>query len=267
MFSANLSDPQEKKDFDDSIDLLIKAVSEKSIKARGYRASTCYAMNNHRGKVSQIHEREQFDGLCKVLNALLDGCDRESADVASAKMVMMLAQTFYCVQEEGEDKDDRSKRIYPKDHLCSHPIWLDEDFWTQALFQCVTDSLSNSGVVMRVKVKKSSAPKGNKMKWHDLRPMDRVDAAAQVHAVIFAQLGALAHSMVEFGCEVDKACHFVRRLSVRHQLPLSQRAMLLAHLREKMNLGESMKVEMETKTDSKNLKSESYEDYNGKSEI
>jgi hypothetical protein len=160
----------------------------------------------------------------------MDGRDREPADVANAKMVMMLAQTFYFLDSDSQQSEDRSNRIYPKDKLCSHPIWLDEDFWVQALFQCVTDSLSNSGVIMRVRVKKSVATKGNKMKWHDLRPIDRVDAAAQVHAVIFSQLGALAHSMVEFGCSVKKACQFVRRLSVRHQLPLSQRAMLLNHL-------------------------------------
>jgi hypothetical protein len=236
IFGAKLDDVEEKERFDKCVELLTRAVGEKSVKARGYRASSCYAMNNHRGKVTQLQNEEQLKGLCIVLNALLDGCDRESADVASAKMVMMLAQTFYIV--EGDVKsEDRTKRIYPKDRLCSHRIWLDEDFWVQALFQCVTDSLSNSGVIMRVRVKKSETNKGNKMKWHDLRPIDRVDAAAQVHAVIFAQLGALSHSMVEFGCKVEKACHFVRRLSVRHQLPLAQRAMLLAHLR-KSNKGE-----------------------------
>lgn len=231
LFGAKTDDAEEKERFDKSVELLTRAVGEKSVKARGYRASSCYAMNNHRGKVTQLQNEQQLNGLCKVLNSLLDGCDRESADVASAKMVMMLAQTFYIV-EGGVKSEDRTKRIYPKDRLCAHRIWLDEDFWVQALFQCVTDSLSNSGVIMRVRVKKSETNKGNKMRWHDLRPIDRVDAAAQVHAVIFAQLGALSHSMVEFGCKVEKACHFVRRLSVRHQLPLAQRAMLLAHLRK-----------------------------------
>ena len=146
-------------------------------------------------------------------------------------MVMMLSQTFYTLKEEDATGNDRSKRIYPKSEVSYHPIWHDEDFWVQALFQCVTDSLSNSGVMVRVKVRKTAALKNGKMKWHDLRPSDRADAASQVHSVIFAQLGALAHSMVEFGCSVDMACSFVRRLSVRHQLPLSQRTMLLSHLR------------------------------------
>lgn len=231
LFSSDCSNDEGKEKLNNAVEFLIEAVAERSTRARGYRASTCYAMNNQRGKVSLLKHQEQFDGLCRVLESLLDGCDRESADVASAKMVMMLAQTFYVIKEEDKDDESRSKRLYPKDKLSQHPIWLDEDFWVQALFQCVTDSLSNSGVMVRVKVKKSDLNRAKtKMKWHDLRPVDRMDAASQVHAVIFAQLGALAHSMIEFGCSKEKACSFVRRLSVRHQLPLVQRTMLLTHL-------------------------------------
>ena len=227
------NESEDEAKFSKAVQFLTKAVGEKSIRARGYRASTCYAMNNYRGKVTQLKNEDQLDGMCKVLRSLLNGCDRESADIASAKMVMMLAQTFYIPKD---DCDDRATRIYPKDQLSAHAIWLDEDFWVQALFQCVTDSLSNSGVMVRVRIRKSAANKNGKMKWHDLKPSDRTDAASQVHAVIFAQLGALAHSMVEFGCSVEKACHFVRRLSVRHQLPLNQRALLLQHLQKKFEV-------------------------------
>ena len=224
-------DPEEREnnlsELERSVQFVERAVSEKSIRARGYRASTCYALNNHRGKNTQLDYEVQFDGLCRVLNSLLNGCDREAADVANAKMVMMLAQTFY-FNENNKDSGDRTNRKYPKEKLCHHPIWLDEDFWTQALFQCVTDSLSNSGVMVRVRVKKSE--RNRKMKWHDLNSKDRADAASQIHSVIFSQLGALAHSMVEFGCSVEQACAFVRRLSVRHQLPLDHRSMLLHHL-------------------------------------
>ncbi len=228
--NGSISEEKKEQNFNElerSIQFLERAVSEKSIRGRGYRASTCYALNNYRGKNTHLHHKRQYDGLCRVLYSLLDGCDREAADVANAKMCMMLAQTFYYIEDD-DGSEDRTNRMYPKEKLCHHPIWLDEDFWTQALFQCVTDSLANSGVMVRVRVKKSE--RNRKMKWHDLNFQDRADAASQIHAVIFSQLGALAHSMVEFGCSVEQACAFVRRLSVRHQLPLSQRAMLLSHL-------------------------------------
>ena len=68
------------------------------------------------------------------------------------------------------------------------------------------------------------------MKWHDLTETERSEAASQVHAVVFAQLGALAHSMIEFGCGLERSCAFVRRMAIRNQLPISQRTMLLKHL-------------------------------------
>lgn len=216
-----------------SVQLIVKAVSEKSTRARSCRASTCYALNNHRGKSTQIFHQDQFDGLCKVLEAILTGCDREAADISNAKMCMMLSQTFYLIKE-GDDSSDvvasdtRVQKCYPNVKVCNHAIWSDEDFWVQALFQCVMESLSHSGVMLRVRVKKSDASR--KIKWHDLSLDERAEAASQVHAVVFAQLGALAHSMIEFGCTVEQAVAFVRRLSVRHQLPLSQRTMLLSHL-------------------------------------
>jgi len=79
-------------------------------------------------------------------------------------------------------------------------------------------------------VNKSEWTEWRKLKWHDLTHKERAEAAAQVHAVVFAQLGALAHSMIEFGCGIERSCAFVRRMAIRNQLPISQRAMLLQHL-------------------------------------
>ena len=215
-------------DLDQAVDFLIQVTrdTKNTNKARACRASTCYAINRQRGIRTQLKSMNEFDALCKVLDAILSGCDREAADVANAKMCMMLSQTFYYTVESGPDN---GTRLYPKIRLCQHSLWNDDDFWTQALFQCVTDSLTNCGVMsnfeqlpspQKTNVRTSDS---SKLKWHDLSSDERSEAASQVHAVIFAQLLALAHSMVEFGCSVDFACAFVRRLSVRHQLPLSQR--------------------------------------------
>jgi hypothetical protein len=214
-------------DFEQAVEFLIQITrdTKNTNKARACRASTCYAINRQRGIRTQLKTMEEFDALCKVLDAILTGCDREAADVANAKMCMMLSQTFYYTVECGTDMGNR---LFPKIRLCQHSIWSDDDFWTQALFQCVTDSLTNCGVMSNFEQIPTQRPHNqesdsNKLKWHDLSTDERCEAASQVHAVIFAQLLALAHSMVEFGCSVDFACAFVRRLSVRHQLPLSQR--------------------------------------------
>jgi hypothetical protein len=84
--------------------------------------------------------------------------------------------------------------------------------------------------------------------WHDLSQSERNEAASQVHAVVFAQLGALAHSMIELGCGLDRSCAFVRRMSIRNQLPSSHRSMLLAHLlkRNDVEIQESKRLNKET---------------------
>lgn len=84
--------------------------------------------------------------------------------------------------------------------------------------------------------KKSEWTETRKIKWYDLNALERTEAASQVQAVVFAQLGALAHSMIELGCGLQRSCAFVRRMAIRHQLPNSQRTMLLQHLMNRDDL-------------------------------
>lgn len=116
-----------------------------------------------------------------------------------------------------------------------------------ALSQQIAESLAHSGVMSnfsrrithKKQQKKSSSEyaQTRKTKWHDLSYTERIEAAAQVHAVVFAQLGALAHSMIELGCGLERSCAFVRRMSIRNQLPSSQRTMLLTHLMQRDDVG------------------------------
>jgi hypothetical protein len=64
---------------------------------------------------------------------------------------MMLAQTFYMIEQNDEDAASsgssmelpdqvaRSKRIFIKNRITDHPIWEDEEFWKG--FKCLVDSL------------------------------------------------------------------------------------------------------------------------------
>jgi hypothetical protein len=121
----------------------------------------------------------------------------------------------------------------------------------QTLYQCVTESLTHSGVMQnfekgRMLSRRSTSVSGRRSewtqtqrtRWYDLSYTERIDAASQVHAVVFAQLGALAHSMIEFGCGLERSCAFVRRMAIRNQLPSSQRTMLLQHLMDRNEVGQ-----------------------------
>jgi hypothetical protein len=111
-----------------------------------------------------------------------------------------------------------------------------------ALAHQISESLTHSGVMSNFDRKIRRAPnpeftQTRKTMWHDLTQSERNEAASQVHAVVFAQLGALAHSMIELGCGLDRSCAFVRRMSIRNQLPSSHRSMLLAHLLKRNDVG------------------------------
>lgn len=288
-----------------AVNILCTIASQKSPLLRSHQSMICYAINAKRSSNAEIKTRIQFDGLCKVFDALLSGCDCESGSVSFAKMSMMLAQTFYIVKSDntaGDGNDDdlgnqnansddddqnsmtttpkisptvneRVKRIYAKNALMEHQLWSNENFWEQTLSQCISESLTHSGVMANFEMSNNNGRSNNgnhfdnsitgdensatiskndqlkqkgqsewmetrKIKWYDLSPADRMEAAQQVHAVIFAQLGALAHSMIEFGCGLEKSCAFVRRMSIRNQLPASQRVVLLQHLIDRKSKSE-----------------------------
>ena len=233
-------------EFEKSVSFLCKVAEDRKHPcSRSRRSTICYAINSKRS-ATRLKRQMQFDGVSRVIYSILNGCDHEAGSVANAKMCMMLSQSFFIVDEENSESESktenespnrsaRNKRIYVKSKLAEHPIWADEEFWDQALFQCVTESLTHSGVMSNFERGGDSANRSEwtetrKLKWHDLTHTERCEAASQVHAVVFAQLGALAHSMIEFGCGLERSCAFVRRMSVRNQLPISQRTMLLQHL-------------------------------------
>lgn len=123
-------------------------------------------------------------------------------------------------------------------HICFLVLTLYFTFRDQALYQCVAESLKKSKVLLNyIKSKEgdltATGGSQNQMKWHDLSHEEYPDAAAQVHSVVFAQLGTLSHSMLELGCGITRAGSFVRRLSIRYQLPLSLRITLIQHLTNK----------------------------------
>mmetsp|Transcript_64053 Transcript_64053/g.176987 ORF Transcript_64053/g.176987 Transcript_64053/m.176987 type:complete len:98 (+) Transcript_64053:943-1236(+) len=86
-------------------------------------------------------------------------------------------------------------------------------FWDAACWESIREALSSDGDEVAL--------------WHELGPDAARDAVLRVHNIVFSQIGAYAHSMVEFGCKRGKARQFVRRLCSAYQLGEEQRHMLL----------------------------------------
>ena len=58
----------------------------------------------------------------------------------------------------------------------------------------------------------------------------RTDAVRRVHEVVFSQVMAITHSMMELGCPKQQTREFLYRMCVIHQLSENQRHLLLTHL-------------------------------------
>lgn len=54
--------------------------------------------------------------------------------------------------------------------------------------------------------------------WHERGPEGVQDMVLRVHNIVFSQIGAYAHSMVEFGCPKKLARQFVRKLATTYQV-------------------------------------------------
>jgi len=225
-------------EFETTVTRLCQVGTAKSSKARSRRSTICYTMNAKRNAYSKIPSKAQFDGLCRVFSSVLSGCSTDSRGVSNAKVLMNLSQHFHFREK---DKNGKRREVYVKSRIVNHPIWKKDEFWDQALNLAVGESLTHSGVMANFErasnrivttstKKRSEWTQRHQTRWHDLTEEERYEAASQVHAVVFAQMGAMSHTMKEFGCSVEQTSAFVRRMSIRNQLPMSHRTTLLRHL-------------------------------------
>jgi len=200
------------------------------------RSTICYAMNAKRSTNAQIPSTTQFDGLCRIFNAVLSGCDiKDNGGISSAILLMGLSDHFYVQQS--------SKKVYIKSHLVGHHLWDENEFWDRALQEIIAEKLSYSCVLStfeRNSTKAMTAERKErsewtvtyKTRWHDLTKVERYKAASRVNAVVFAQASAMADSMFKLcGCQ-EKTSAFIRRACVKNQLPISQRTALLRQINE-----------------------------------
>ncbi|GAX24262.1 hypothetical protein FisN_4Lh035 [Fistulifera solaris] len=231
----------------DEFDSTVSFLCQTAHQGKSSRSALCYALNLKRSDNAHVLTKLQFDGLCEIFSAILTGCANEEGGISNAKICIMLTQTFYMIESDSCEHSldvsiSRSERIYIRNKLLGHPIWSKDEFWDEALNQQIDEAMTQSGVMANFEKQKISRARQirqnsewgqvRKTKWHDLNSVERVEAASQVHAIVFAQLGSLAHSMMEFGCGLERASAFVRRSSIRNQLPSNHRTMLLQHLLE-----------------------------------
>lgn len=170
--------------------------------------------------------------------------DREAFLVESARGDKPL---FSPDLEEEDEGRDTGLRQYLKDSLIDHPIWHDGTFWEQVLWQCTVEQVGYSFryactitrvwcvryyfshlIVLSTPAQLQTIP--YERAWHDMDKDQRLEAVRRVHDVVFSQVMAVTHSMMELGCSRVQTREFLYRMCVIHQLSEGQRHMLLGHL-------------------------------------
>jgi predicted RND superfamily exporter protein len=98
------------------------------------------------------------------------------------------------VVDQGQDADDDKSNFPLKDLSCLVLIGIVLATATaiKSLLNCLSNFEWTSARTTSEK-KKSEWTEAYKMKWHDSKEQERYQAASQVHAIVFAQLGALSH--------------------------------------------------------------------------
>lgn len=131
----------------------------------------------------------------------------------------MSSESQQNVATSEDDEEDIARRgtehrQYIREKLVLHPIWKDNGYWEQALWQCAVEQ------VQTIPYEKA---------WHNMDKEARTESIRRVHRVIFSQMMALAHSMIELGCSRRQARDFLYRMCTEHQLSEKQRQQLLGH--------------------------------------
>lgn len=208
-------------------------------------------LNTYRGKNMDLNEKSEkgYERLVQVMNWFLDACFREK-DVISAKMVMILSETFYTFCD-GEEK----KKRYVQDGVKSHPIWLREQFWEEAFYRSVREDCekmynrnaatatslwgvtaadSDSDDKNSNRASKQEAATGQNEIQHEQAP-SKTEAAPSVPRImpgsedwgytylqiLFGNLGSYGMNMINFGMPLNVAKRTVRRLALGNRIPTS----------------------------------------------
>ena len=129
-FTVAETDDTKQKKLLDALSNLNSVLSENSQQGSTSRQAILYELNNQRSINTVVEDEQNFESLCTLFNSFLSGCGRDSIDVSNAKMLMILSQTFYTLNDINiPDNSDRTSRIYVKNRISSHKIWTDDHFW------------------------------------------------------------------------------------------------------------------------------------------
>ena len=183
-----------------------------SVATRAGRNALLQTLNQLRSAHADLGPR--FARAIPVLWALLDACQAEG-DIKSARMAMLMVETFYRTRGSDGDDDTRGEggggdgREYLQEHLVEHPSFRALCFWEQVVAQ------SAGEVDAQAKQRGGAEVRGA-----EERREERANS-------MLGHLSSVARQMLAFGVPRSEARRFIERMGRHFELADVQRAMIV----------------------------------------
>jgi len=187
-----------------------KLVSDlcESFERRSIRQEFLLALNRLRASKTKL---ASIDHLMLLMIAFLDACYIQG-DIRAAKMVLILAETFF------EEDSETGKRTYVQDGIRDHGIWKSNPFWEETFYMALREEIFKN--VTDSSKEDSSAH----------RPRELTQA--NFGHIAYAQLASSSFSMVSLNLPQKQVDEFLFHGSRAAELSASQHKDLLRSINE-----------------------------------
>lgn len=164
------------------------------------RASALRCLNRHRSKRTNVGD--SFDALTVVFIGLLDHAYIK-ADVKCAKMILILAETFYHVEAE--------QKVYIQERIKGHAMWKAVAFWEEVFYQSVQEEIRRNWAV------RADGERGLPM--------------STFKNLVYGQIGSCAFSMISCEVEPKLVRLFIDRMCIANGMHEQQRRDLMSSVK------------------------------------
>ena len=170
-------------------------------------------LNLQRSKVQNVGIG--YSALATLMCNYLDCCAKQS-DVRSAKMIMIMSETFYRHRQiiDGSEKNSKQQRTetreYLQTHIRQHGLWHNPHFWEEAFFMSCREEVNKH------------MERATELASHKPEEFKRVYVN-----ICFGQLGSYVLNACTFGFGLQNVHAFIEKMCSVNDLSDAQKSMLI----------------------------------------
>ncbi|MCQ2817855.1 MAG: hypothetical protein MJ252_11375 [archaeon] len=156
------------------------------LKNRELRKFFLQNLNLLRSKGIFLMQKDNFEIIGCFLNMILSYLDKDNLDFYCARGLIILSQTFYCMEEGSK------KKLYLQEYIKENKLFKEKAFWENFIVASVEDGLKNNPLT---KNRKFSDFEGDSEA--DLK--ETAENVNNLSNIAFGQLISISDNMKEFG--------------------------------------------------------------------